>query len=112
MNALLSGEELTIDEYTVTFGNPQSYTLIQIKKDPYTPIALCGGLITLLGLFLAFYLQPAWMRARREEPDIWLIEAACHKQGAIFGDRLRAQALSCSLAIKETPSQEEERNEC
>lgn len=65
MNALLQGEELTIDEYTVTFDHPQNYTLIQVKRDPFTPLALAGGLITLLGLFIAFYVKPS--NAVREE---------------------------------------------
>ena len=58
MNALLESEELTIDEYTVTFSDPQPFTLIQIKKDPFAPLAFAGGLVTLLGLVLAFYVKP------------------------------------------------------
>jgi hypothetical protein len=44
MNALMAGEELTIDEYTVTFTDPQNFTLIQIKRDRFTWLALLGGL--------------------------------------------------------------------
>ena len=40
MNMLMGEEELTIDEYTVTFSDPQSYTLIQIKADRFTWLAL------------------------------------------------------------------------
>ena len=58
MNALLADEKVTIDEYAVTFSDPQNYTLIQIKRDPLTPVALLGGLVTLLGLFIAFYIKP------------------------------------------------------
>ena len=58
MNALLADEKVTIDEYTVTFSDPQNYTLIQVKRDPLTPVALLGGLVTLLGLFIAFYIKP------------------------------------------------------
>ena len=58
MNALMQDEELTIDEYTVTFSDPQQFTLIQIKRDPFTPLALLGGLVTLVGLVLAFYVKP------------------------------------------------------
>ena len=59
MNALPESEKLTIDEYTVTFSDPQAYTLLQVKRDPFAPLALIGGLVTLLGLVLAFYVRPA-----------------------------------------------------
>ncbi len=101
MNALMQEEELTIDEYTVTFSDPRSYTLIQIKRDPFTPAALIGGLLTLAGLFLAFYLQAAWIRACRVEEDEWLIEAASRKGGAIFNERLKEEAQCCGLMIIE-----------
>ena len=58
MNALMEGEVLTIDEYSVHFMEPQSYTLIQIKKDSYTPLAFAGGIIILLGLVLSLYVKP------------------------------------------------------
>ena len=58
MNALMQGEKLTIDEYTVTFDHPQNYTLIQVKRDPFTPLALLGGMVTLIGLFIAFSVKP------------------------------------------------------
>ena len=58
MNALFSGEVITIDDYEIQFSNPRNYTVIQIKSDRFTPLALLGGIITMIGLFLAFYLQP------------------------------------------------------
>lgn len=58
MNALLQEETLTIDEYSVTFSDPQNYSLIQVKEDHFQGVALAGGLITLLGLILAFYVKP------------------------------------------------------
>jgi len=58
MNILLPEDVLTIDEYTVTFSEPQTYTLIQIKRDSFTPLAFAGGLLVLTGLFLAFYMKP------------------------------------------------------
>lgn len=58
MNVLMSGDVLTIDEYSVYFSEPQSYTLLQIKKDSFTPLAFAGGLIVLIGLFICFYVKP------------------------------------------------------
>ena len=94
MNILMPGEELTIDEYTVTFSDPQNYTLIQIKRDRFTPLALAGGLITLLGLILALYLQPARVWAIRTENG-WTVRGQCRKGGALFRERfLRAAGVN------------------
>ena len=87
MNALMEGEELTIDEYTVTFSEPQSYTLIQIKSDRFTWLALLGGLLTMLGLLLAFYIQPARVWAVQTEDGSWTVFGECRKGGALFRDR-------------------------
>ncbi len=87
MNALMAGEELTIDEYTVTFSDPTSFTLIQIKRDRFTWLALIGGLVTMLGLFLAFYLQPVRVWAIRESDGAWTLRGHCPKGGALFRER-------------------------
>ena len=63
---LRSDEKITVSDYTILFANPRSYTLIQIKHDPFTWLAGLGGVILLFALFAAFYL-------RTEE--IWLAEA-------------------------------------
>ena len=67
MNVLVGDEPLTIDDYVVTFTEPQSYTLIQIKKDSFTWLAFVGGIVTLAGLFLAFYRFPAKNSSRRPQ---------------------------------------------
>ena len=87
MNALMEGEELTIDEYTVTFSEPQSYTLIQIKEDHFTYLALIGGLMTMLGLLLAFYIQPTKVWTIREDGGAWTLRGQCRKGGALFRER-------------------------
>ena len=89
MNALMEDEELTIDEYTVTFDQPQEFTLIQVKRDPFAPLALIGGLVTLAGLILALYVQPAQMWAEEEPDGCWRFSASCRKGGAIFEERFR-----------------------
>ena len=92
MNVLMAGEELTIDEYTVTFSEPQSYTLIQIKRDRFTWLALIGGLTTMLGLLLAFYLQPTRVWAIREPDGTWTAHGQSPKGGALFRERFLAAA--------------------
>ena len=90
MNALMDGEVLTIDEYTVAFTDPQAYTLIQIKRDRFTLLALVGALVTMLGLLLAFYVQPARAWAVREPEGSWTMYGQCRKGGAIFRERFSA----------------------
>lgn len=91
MSVLMPEETLTIDEYTVTFSDPQNYTLIQIKVDHFTWLALAGGLVTLLGLILAFYIQPARVWAVEGDGG-WMIHGASLKGGALFRERLQRAA--------------------
>ena len=91
MNVLMGDEPLTIDEYTVTFTDPQNYTLIQIKRDRFTWLALAGGLVTLLGLILALYIQPARLWAVQGD-DGWMLYGQCRKGGAIFRERFMEAA--------------------
>ena len=88
MNALLETEELTIDEYTVTFGEPQSYTLIQVKKDPFTFLALIGGAIVMAGLILAFYMQQAAVWMIRRQDGQWEVYGRSLKGGILFAQQL------------------------
>ena len=92
MNALMANEELTIDDYTVTFSEPQSYTLIQIKVDHFTWLALIGGLLTMAGLLLALYIQPAKVWAIRGEDGMWTLRGQCRKGGAIFREQFTRAA--------------------
>ena len=87
MNALMADEKVTIDQYTVTFSDPQTYTLIQVKVDRFTPLALAGGLVTLLGLLLALYVQPARVWAIRQDDGRWTLYGQSRKGGALFRER-------------------------
>ena len=84
MNVLTGDEVLTIDDYTVTFSQPQPYTLIQIKEDHFAGLALVGGLVTLLGLVLAFYVQPIAVWAVQEDNGRWTLHGVSRKGGALF----------------------------
>ena len=88
MNVLTEGEVITASEYTIVFSQPQSYTLIQIKRDRFTPLALIGGLLVLLGLFISFYLRHTKLWAVRGEDGAWTVFGHCRKGGALFKTQL------------------------
>ena len=102
MNALGQDEELTIDEYTVTFRNPQPYTLIQVKRDPYTPLALLGGLVTLAGLILALFVQPASVWTVTDVEGRITVYGKCRKGGALFADELKEKTGDGSLSLEKS----------
>ena len=78
--------------YEVSFTAVGNYTLIQVKRDRFTPLALAGGLLTLLGLFLAFYLQTRKVWAIQTEDGAWTLHASSPKGGALFADRVKEAA--------------------
>ncbi len=84
MNVLMAGEKLTIDDYTVTFSAPQNYTLIQIKRDSFTWLAFVGGIVTMLGLLLAFYLFPQAVWAEQADDGTWTVHDHCRKRGTLY----------------------------
>ena len=88
MNVLEDGEAITVDEYTIVFKDPQSYTLIQIKRDPFTPLAGAGALIVMIALILAFYLRTAEVCAKQTEDGSWSVTGFSKKGGAEFADRI------------------------
>lgn len=52
------GEPIEFKEYSFVIKNPQMFTLVQVAKDPATPFALLGAVFLIVGLFLAFYVNP------------------------------------------------------
>ena len=90
MSVRAEGEQIAdFKPYEVFFSEPCSYTLLQIKRDRFTPLALVGGVVTLLGLLLAFYLQTRKLWARREEDGTWTVFGSSPKGGALFADRVK-----------------------
>lgn len=58
MNVLEADDEITIDqEYTVRFRNPSNYTLLMVKRDRFSWLAMLGAAIVMAGLVMAFYLR-------------------------------------------------------
>ena len=86
MNVLLQCETIKINDYVITFSDPQNYTLIQIKKDSFTALALAGGLLTLAGLFLALYVLPLKAWAVQDEDGVWTVYGASRKRGSLFAE--------------------------
>ena len=82
---------ITTDSIRVSFSEPQSYTLLQIKRERFIWLVLLGGLVTLASLVLSFYLQPRRVWAEQTETG-WTVHGESQKGGAIFRDRLREAA--------------------
>ena len=92
MNILKEDEVITVEDYKIHFGDPQLYTLIQIKKDPFMGLTAIGGLIVLAGLLLAFYLQTREIWAIMGEGDAWQVYGRSKKAGMLFTEEIRRAA--------------------
>ena len=55
--------------------------------DRFTPLALVGGLVTMLGLLLALYVQPSRVWAIRQDDGLWTVYGQSRKGGALFVER-------------------------
>ena len=112
MNVLMQDEDLTIDDYTVRFSEPQSYTLIQVKKDSFTWLALIGGIITMSGLLLAFYLLPERLLSLRLADGTWLMAGESRKGGSIYRKRFEKvlRASGGRTTDKDTPADSADSN--
>lgn len=88
MNVLTGDDKITVDDYTFIFRDPQQYTLIQIKKDPFTWLTAIGGLIVLISLILAFYIQPRELCAEKQADGNWHVSCRSRKAGALFEEEV------------------------
>ncbi len=88
MNVLTEGQIITVEDYGILFEEPRQYTLIQIKRDPFTPVAAAGGVLVMLSLILAFYLQPEEVWAVQREDGTWALAGKSRKTGAYFLEEL------------------------
>ena len=77
-------DPITVNDYSITFSEPQSYTLLQVKVDRFQGLALLGGVMTMLGLILAFYLLPVKAWAVADEDGTWTVYGRSRKGGALF----------------------------
>ena len=76
-----------VGEDTVTF-TPKPFTLLVARRDRFAPLALVGGMVTLLGLALAFLLQPKSVWAIRTEDGKWILRGRCRKGNALMKEQL------------------------
>ncbi len=91
----VQGEGKTIPDfrpYEAQLSEAQSYTLLQLKRDRFTPRACAGGVVTMLGLLLAFYLQTRKLWALQNEDGTWTVCGSSPKGGALFADRVTEAA--------------------
>jgi cytochrome c biogenesis protein len=88
---------IKVNDYTITFSEPQNYTLLQIKTDHFQGLALLGGLVTMLGLILAFYMLPAKAWAVKDGDGTWTVYGQSRKGGALFREGFERAAKGENL---------------
>lgn len=52
------GDPIEWEDYTFLIKDPQMFTMVQVVRDKATKIALLGAALLIIGLFLAFYINP------------------------------------------------------
>ena len=67
---------------------PRTFTLLVARQDRFELLALAGGVITMLGLMLAFCLQPKTLWAIRNEDGKWILRGYCRKGQALMEEQL------------------------
>ncbi len=90
---------VTIGEDEILF-TPRAFTLLVARRDRFAPLALAGGVITLLGLALAFLLQPKTLWAVRGESGSWTLRGRCRKGQALMKEQLDAAVRSAAKGDK------------
>ena len=88
MNVIADQQQITVDEYTYVFHDPKPYTLIQVKRDPFTPLAALGGLLVVIALVLAFYVRPEEVWTVQCPDGRWAVAGKSKKGGAMFAEML------------------------
>lgn len=88
MNVIGDGEKITVDDYTYVFHDPQPYTLIQVKRDPFTWVAALGGALVVAALILAFYVRPEELWAVKLEDGTWAVAGRSKKGGTMYEEKI------------------------
>lgn len=92
MNVLTGNQVISVEDYTFVFHDPQQYTLIQVKRDPFSWLTAIGGLVVVISLILAFYVRPAELWAVKDGDGTWKVAGRSRKGGAIFLEEIRQEA--------------------
>ncbi len=82
---------VTVGEDRVIF-QPREFTLLVARQDRFELLALIGGIITMLGLLLAFCVQPKTLWAIRGENGKWTVRGRCRKGQALMAEQLEEAA--------------------
>lgn len=93
MNVLEGEQRITVEDYSFVFLDPQQYTLIQVKQDPFTSLTAVGGLVMMIALLLAFYVRTEELMAVRQEDGTWAFVGKSRKGGILFKESIREKAL-------------------
>jgi cytochrome c biogenesis protein len=70
MNIVPCGSTINYKEFSFIVDSPQEFTLINIRKDLFTPFALLGALILIAGIMITFYFSPVTLYAVRTNDTI------------------------------------------
>ncbi|MDO4323747.1 MAG: cytochrome c biogenesis protein ResB [Lachnospiraceae bacterium] len=89
MNVLTGNDKITVEDYEFVFHDPQQYTLIQAKRDPFSLLAAAGGVMVLFSLILAFYVHPRELWAVRDGDGIWHIGGKSRKAGTMYLEEIK-----------------------
>lgn len=83
---------LTYGSVEISFSEAQNYTLLQVKADRYSWLALLGGVILLIGLALAFYMPTKRVWADKGPDGGWTVYGESRKAGKLFSEQLAEAA--------------------
>ena len=112
MNVLTEGETIHIDDYEVIFEDPGYYTLLQVKKDRFTGLALAGGIVLLLGLVLSFYVKPLSMKNAAQKAEEKAETAGTPEEAEAAEAAEKAEAAEAvETAEEETAEERSEKGE-
>ena len=89
----LVADQLGVEEDQVTF-TPGRFTLLVGRRDCFTPLALIGGILLMIGLAMAFYLQPKALWAIRDANGQWILRGRCRKGTVLWRERVEEAASS------------------
>ncbi|MCF0114932.1 MAG: cytochrome c biogenesis protein ResB, partial [Erysipelotrichaceae bacterium] len=87
MNVLNETNIIKVDDYNIVFRDPENYTLIQVKRDPFEKFTMVGALIMCVAIFLAFYVRAEELWAVKKD-HTWEIKGRSVKGGQLFHDAL------------------------
>ena len=90
---------VTIGADEIVF-TPRTFTLLVARRDRFAPLALAGGIITLIGLVLAFLLQPRTLWAVRGDDGNWTLRGRCRKGQALMKEQLEEAVRAAAKGDK------------